>query len=309
MAIKATSVLTSLKLVLEPESDLNEITRPGGAVDIAVKTNSSITALDVRGAPIPKEWPLICCRNSCLHLAAPEPIQLSDPDQEEVDLTQVPWAFPENGQFSDLAMRDPIARGGMGAVFKVKVNGVEVAAKAPFTLIEPELFGLREDPVARRVVLKDCMRELSALRRLNGHTNIVGFRCVVYTVLEGDVMPKWLCMTLLRCTLEQRIQDNQVSLLADLTGILAGLDFIHSQGMMHRDIKPKNIMVAEDGTMQVADLGFVRAIAMLDGVVGDLTVVGTSPYVAPDVSDRSRSNVQIVTTTHSDTIGLDCRRS
>ena len=80
----------------------------------------------------------------------------------------------------------------MGEVYKITIDGVEVAAKTPFTMANPRLYRLNRDPIARQTVLKECMRELHALRRLDGHPRIVGFRGVAYSELEGDRMPALL---------------------------------------------------------------------------------------------------------------------
>lgn len=59
------------------------------------------------------------------------------------------------------------------------------------------------------------------------------------------------------------------------------LGFAHAQGLVHRDVKPQNMLLAPDGTVKVTDFGIARAAA-LDGLTQTGTVLGTSEYVAPE---------------------------
>jgi serine/threonine protein kinase len=66
-----------------------------------------------------------------------------------------------------------------------------------------------------------------------------------------------------------------------LSGAAAALDHAHEQGVVHRDVKPANILVREDGTVKLADLGIARAVdATQITTVG--SVIGTRTYMAPE---------------------------
>ena len=59
------------------------------------------------------------------------------------------------------------------------------------------------------------------------------------------------------------------------------LGFAHEQGLVHRDVKPQNVLLAPDGRVKVTDFGIARALE-LEGLTQTGTVLGTSEYVAPE---------------------------
>ena len=59
------------------------------------------------------------------------------------------------------------------------------------------------------------------------------------------------------------------------------LDHAHSEGVVHRDVKPANILVRDDGVVKLADLGIARAVGATQ-ITSEGSVVGTLPYMAPE---------------------------
>ena len=66
-----------------------------------------------------------------------------------------------------------------------------------------------------------------------------------------------------------------------LREVASALDHAHKEGVVHRDVKPANILVREDGTVKVADLGIARAMDATQ-ITAEGKVVGTAPYMAPE---------------------------
>ena len=64
-------------------------------------------------------------------------------------------------------------------------------------------------------------------------------------------------------------------------GVAAALDHAHGSGVVHRDVKPANILLGPDGTVKLADLGIAKA-AERTQITGTGTVLGTPAYMAPE---------------------------
>ena len=69
--------------------------------------------------------------------------------------------------------------------------------------------------------------------------------------------------------------------LAVVRDIAAALDHIHSHGVVHRDVKPGNVLIGRDGTSKLADLGIATA-AEVTRITLSGTVLGTAAYMAPE---------------------------
>jgi serine/threonine-protein kinase len=74
-------------------------------------------------------------------------------------------------------------------------------------------------------------------------------------------------------------------------GIARGLAFAHRQGLVHRDVKPQNVLLNGDGKPKVTDFGIARSLDVA-GVTQTGTVMGTSHYIAPEQASGQAVDAQ-----------------
>src|SRR6478672_8508187 len=128
-------------------------------------------------------------------------------------------------------------------------------------------------------------REAQAAARLN-HPNIIA----VYDRGEADGRPYIAMEYLQGRTLKQVIQAEgplpPERAIAIAMQVLAGLRYAHEHGVVHRDVKPHNVLVGDDGRIKVTDFGIAHAGDPQMTEVG--SIVGTAQYLSPEQA-RGRS--------------------
>jgi len=67
-----------------------------------------------------------------------------------------------------------------------------------------------------------------------------------------------------------------------------GLSFAHQHGLVHRDVKPQNVLLNGDGQAKVTDFGIARSLDVQHGMTQTGTVLGTSDYIAPEQAQGQR---------------------
>ena len=77
------------------------------------------------------------------------------------------------------------------------------------------------------------------------------------------------------------------AVVAVLRPLLGGLAAAHRAGLVHRDVKPENVLISDEGDVKIADFGLVRAVAAA-GITSTSVILGTVAYLSPEqVSDGS----------------------
>jgi len=74
--------------------------------------------------------------------------------------------------------------------------------------------------------------------------------------------------------------------------VARALGFAHEHGLVHRDVKPQNVLLNGDGQAKVTDFGIARSLDVKGGLTQTGTVMGTSDYIAPEQARGSRVDAQ-----------------
>lgn len=85
----------------------------------------------------------------------------------------------------------------------------------------------------------------------------------------------------LRELLEERGPMPPHAVAAVLRPVLGGLAAAHRAGLVHRDVKPENVLISDDGDVKIADFGLVRAVAAA-GITSSSVILGTAAYLSPE---------------------------
>ena len=190
-----------------------------------------------------------------------------DPD-EPVDAA-APEGEPR--QIDRYQILERVGRGGMGVVYRARdpVLDRDVAIKS--MLVD---FGVDQDARGR------FQQEARAAARLQ-HPNIV----TIYEFGEQDDSPYLIMEFLGGDDLEGLMQRDPPLSLEHRLDIVAqlcdGLAFAHEQGVVHRDIKPGNVRVLEDGSVKLLDFG-IATVQKADATSGMGTFAGSAGYASPE---------------------------
>jgi tRNA A-37 threonylcarbamoyl transferase component Bud32 len=177
--------------------------------------------------------------------------------------------------------RDPqlVTRGGMGEIYRAtdELLGRTVAVKV-----------LADRYAADEEVRKRFTREALAAARLSSEPNTI----TIYDVGEWEGRPfivmEYLAGGSLAEVLAEEGRQEPGRALTWLEQAGRALDRAHAGGIVHRDVKPANLLLDEEGNVYVADFGVATA-AGLDSLTQTGTVLGTAGYLSPEQADGRRA--------------------
>jgi len=184
-------------------------------------------------------------------------------------------ADAKSNRVGDYEIMSKLGEGGMGAVYKAKQRGIErlVALK----ILAPHL---AKDPEFR----ERFVREARAVAKLN-HPNIVagidvgtdrGLYYFAMEFVDGQSLGSLLHKR--GGTLPER------EALEFTRQVALALHHAHTHGLLHRDVKPENILIGRDGQTKLADLGLARSARRDEdaGMTSAGMAVGTPYYISPE---------------------------
>jgi len=164
-----------------------------------------------------------------------------------------------------------LGQGGMGAVYKA--HDIELERLVALKIIRPEL-------TTNPAMLRRFKQELILARQIT-HRNVVrifdlgqadGFKFITMEYLEGKD---------LRAVLNEKGKLPPDEAARIILQICRALEVAHGEGVVHRDLKPQNIMLDANGRAYVMDFGIARS-AYLPGMTQTGALIGTPEYMSPE---------------------------
>lgn len=179
------------------------------------------------------------------------------------------WAAqPAASRLGDYRLVRELGRGGMGAVYEAVHLG------------RGHRVALKTLPAVGADALHRFKREFRALADVT-HPNLVGLRTlecdgaqwfITLDLLSGT---DWLSHVRPGCLDEPRLR-------AALAQLVGGVMALHARGVVHRDLKPGNVMVTAGGRVVILDFGLVAELGWAGGLSAGGGVAGTPAYMAPE---------------------------
>ncbi len=155
--------------------------------------------------------------------------------------------------------------GSFGEVWKVKA-----------LLNDPPKVFVAKIPINKKLNPK-IEKEARILRMLAGHDAVPKVHEVITVMKKSVLIQEFVEGKTLQEVIERELEDNEVeSVVIQLVDVVA---HAHNLGIIHRDIKPGNVMVKPDGTIKLLDFGAAKELR--EKSISD-TVTGSRPYMAPE---------------------------
>jgi hypothetical protein len=217
---------------------------------------------------------------SSIHIQTPKPGDASAVSTPP-DLANPGVRRDASGQewFGEYRLVSLLGRGGMASVYKAERHGETFALKRPLAsfLGDPELLErfLREADIGRTLNHPNIVRVLDR-GRVDGvpfmaMEMVPGETLQVFIRNWGAAEPRTAAMI--------------------VTQVAEALDFAHSKGVVHRDVKPSNIMLLLDATAKVMDFGIARS-QRFDGLTTTGAFLGTPHYASPETIEGRGSDAR-----------------
>jgi serine/threonine protein kinase len=196
-----------------------------------------------------------------------------NPDARETELESIDQSPSAKVEYRPFAERyedmGEIGSGGMGRVVKARDRQLDriVAVKRVNGELAPEL-------------LARFLLEAQFLAKLN-HPNLV----TIYDIARDDEGPYLVMEYVEGESLAERLKRGPIALdeaVRILLEVCAGVMVAHQVGIIHRDIKPQNIILMKNGKAKLVDFGIARQLDATDGDTNTGQLLGTLDFMAPE---------------------------
>ncbi len=208
------------------------------------------------------------CSDCGTKLEAAKELSLFQTETLQTSLNELSTGSTFAGRYQII---EELGKGGMGKVYRAldKKLGEEVALK----LIKPEIASDRE-------TIQRFSNELKLARKI-AHRNVGK----MYELMEAEgthfITMEYVPGQDLRALIRQTGQLTAAKALSIARQVCEGLAEAHALGVVHRDLKPGNILIDKDGNARIMDFGIARSLQG-KGITGAGVMIGTPEYMSPE---------------------------
>lgn len=182
--------------------------------------------------------------------------------------------------FPKLEILSFVGHGGMGTYYKARHPKLDRLAALKILPVNPDIDA---------ELIENFKKEAKAMARLN-HTNIIG----IYEFMETQ-STLYLVMEFVEGDIFERLINSRSfdlgEILAIVSQICSALQFAHRNGVIHRDLRPGNTLLARNGLVKIGDFGLARLMGeelFRRKMTETNLAMGTMDYVAPEQLDAEQ---------------------
>ncbi len=213
------------------------------------------------------------CGECGTQLPSPKPTFVSPTETLQTPVKELTTGSTFAGRYQVI---EELGKGGMGKVYKV--FDTKIKEKVALKLIKPEIASDHE-------TIERFSNELRLARKI-GHRNV----CRMFDMGEEEgahfitmeYVPGEDLKTMIRMSTGLTVG----TVLSIGKQVCEGLSEAHSLGVVHRDLKPQNIMIDKGGNAKIMDFGIARSVRE-KGITGPSVLIGTPEYMSPEQAEAN----------------------
>jgi len=211
------------------------------------------------------------CRNCATPLPSSKDISISQTETLQTPINELTTGSSFAGRYQVI---EELGKGGMGKVYKV--FDTRIKEKIALKLIKSEI-------ASDKGTIERFSNEIRLARKI-GHRNV----CRMFDIGEAEgahfITMEYVSGEDLKTMIRMAAGLSIGAVLSIGKQVCDGLAEAHSLGVVHRDLKPQNIMIDKGGNAKIMDFGIARSIRE-KGITGPSVLIGTPEYMSPEQAE------------------------